>query len=74
MECKKMIDYGMFTDSGNALIHGIVEGAKEENLTWPEVYKLLYEISQVNGFAEAMDTAVRENVYSTLAFETDFYI
>ena len=69
-----MTDYSMFTDSGNALIHGIVEGAKEENLTWPEVYKLLSKVSQVNGFAEAMDTAVRENVYSKLAFETDFYI
>ena len=66
--------YSMFTDAGNALVHGIVEGAREKKLTWPEVYDLLDSISQVNGYGEATDTAVRECVYDALGFETAFYI
>ena len=66
--------YAMFTDAGNAMIHGIVEGAREQNLTWPEVYELLHTISEVNGFTEATDTAVRECVYDALGFKTPFYI
>ena len=56
------------------MVHGIVEGAREKKLTWPEVYDLLHTISQVNGYTEATDTAVRECVYSALGFDTDFYI
>jgi hypothetical protein len=67
-------DYSMFTDAGNALVHSIVEGARKHNLTWPQVYEFLHTISQVNGYTEATDTAVRECVYSALGFETDFYI
>jgi len=56
------------------MIHGIVEGAREQNLTWPEVYEILHTISEVNGYTEATDTAVRECVYDALGFETPFYI
>jgi hypothetical protein len=67
------MDYGMFTDTGNAMIHGIVQGAKEGKLRWPEVIAILDKISQVKGYGEAMDTEVRECVYSALGFKTAFY-
>lgn len=67
------MDYGMFTDIGNALIHGIVAGAKYKNLTWPHVYTMLETVSQIEGFGEATDTEVRECVYSALEFKTAFY-
>lgn len=68
-----MIDYGMFTDSGNLAVHGIVEGARIKKSTWPEVYQALVAISYVEGYGEATDTAVREVVYDALGFETSFY-
>ena len=68
-----MADSGMFTDSGNALIEGIVCGAKESNLTWPQVYEILQTVSKVKGFGEATDTVVRELVYDALGFDTPFY-
>lgn len=66
--------YAMFTDNGNAMIHGIVQVARRHKLTWTEVYDLLDSISEVDGYGEATDTAVRECVYSALGFDTDFYI
>jgi hypothetical protein len=67
------MNYGMFTDAGNALIHGIVQGAKYKNLTWSHVYTMLETVSQIEGFGEATDTAVRECVYDALEFKTAFY-
>jgi hypothetical protein len=66
--------YAMYTDAGNGMIHEIVVSAREQNLTWPQVYDILHSISEVNGFTEATDTAVRECVYDALGFETLFYI
>lgn len=68
-----MMDYGMFTDAGNAMVHGIVAGAKYKNLTWPEVHHMLCTISEIEGYGEATDTAVREAVYDALGFESSFY-
>ena len=68
-----MMDYGMFTDTGNAMVHGIVAGAKHKNLTWPEVYRMLCTISEIEGYGEATDTVVREAVYDALGFESSFY-
>ena len=70
---REVMDYGMFTDFGNAMIHGIVESARLKKSTWPEVYQLIYTISFFDGYGEATDTAVREAVYDTLGFETPFY-
>lgn len=67
-------DYGMFTDAGNAMVHGIVAGAKYKNLTWPEVYEMLHTISGIKDYGEAMDTVVREAVYDACGFKSDFYI
>ena len=58
--------YGMFTDQGNALIHGIVVTARAAELDWDQVCDLLHDISTLDGFEEATDTAVREQVYATL--------
>lgn len=59
-------DYAMFTDAGNIMIGSIVAGAKSANLKWSEVYDMLYTISQIEGYGEATDTAVREVVYMEL--------
>lgn len=68
-----MIDYGMFTDSGNLAVHAIVEGARIKKSTWPQVYQALVAISYVEGYGEATDTAVRECVYDVLGFKSGFY-
>jgi hypothetical protein len=60
----------MYTDVGDAMIHGIVTGARHKQLSWPEVYAMLQSVSQIEGFGEATDTAVRECVYDALEFNT----
>ena len=66
-------DYGMFTELGNAAIHGVVVLARESRLTWPQTYRALHQLSEQKEFGEAMDTEVRECVYSALNFDTPFY-
>jgi hypothetical protein len=68
------MDYEMFTDKGNAMVHGIVVAAKYKGLSWGEVYDMLITISKIDGYGEATDTAVRECVYSALGVKTNFYI
>jgi len=58
-----MKHYGMFTENGNRVIDGIVIFAKEYHYTWECISEVLTKISKVEGFEEANDTAVRENVY-----------
>ncbi len=59
-------DYEMFTDEGNALVHGVVQAAKVSGMQWDRVYSMLEKISEINGFGEATDTAVRDNVWVAL--------
>ena len=66
-------DYAMFTELGNAAVHGIVVAARENKLTWPETYRALCDLGEQKEFGEATDTAVRECVYSALGFRTPFY-
>jgi hypothetical protein len=68
-------EYGMYTDFGNDAVHAIVRQALVLNLTWPQVYNELVELSRKfpKDFGEATDTAVRERVYDTLGFKTPFY-
>ena len=68
-------EYGMFTDFGNDAVHAIVRQALVLNLTWPQVYNELEELSRKfpKDFGEATDTEVRERVYDTLGFKTPFY-
>jgi len=58
--------YGMFTDNGNAVIDGVVFCAKKMNWSWNLVNDMLTQISTVDGFGEATDTAVREYVYEAI--------
>jgi len=66
-------DYGMFSELGNAAVHGVVVAARENKLTWPETYHALGQLSEQKEFGEATDTEVREMVYSALNFKTPFY-
>lgn len=58
--------YEMFTDEGNALVHGVVQAAKIANMNWTGVEKMLWKISEIDGFSEATDTAVRDAVFVAL--------
>ena len=66
-------DFGMFTEKGNKEVAVIVKHAKTNCLTWPETYRLLDQLSTCPGYGEAMDTEVREIVYSRCNFTTAFY-
>ena len=66
-------DYGMFTELGNAAVHAVVIAARANNLTWPQTYHALCQLSEEKQFGEATDTEVRELVYSALNFKTPFY-
>ena len=70
-------DYAMYTELGNAAVHGVVIAARASNMTWKQVYNALYRLSAKKPFAEATDTSVRECVYLALGFDRkdqDFYI
>jgi hypothetical protein len=66
-------DYGMFTELGNAAVHALIVSARENKLTWPETQRALSVLGEQVEFGEAMDTEVRECVYSALGFRTPFY-
>lgn len=68
-----MSDYGMFTEHGNNAIRLLIQNAQVNNLRWIDVYAELQELSNREGYEEAMDTEVREIVYDALAFKDNFY-
>lgn len=61
-------DYAMYTELGNAGVHGIVVAAKLNTWTWSQTLDALRQLSETEVFAEAMDTMVREYVYDALGF------
>lgn len=63
---KDEIYFGMFTERGNRVVHGIIVAAKELGWGFDEVMDLLNDIATVEEFAEASDTAVREYVYEAI--------
>jgi hypothetical protein len=63
------MNYDMFTNAGNAAVHGIVVAADELDLTWQQVENILARLAQNKDFAEATDTAVRDVVYCALNFD-----
>ena len=68
-------DYGMYTDAGNNAVQGIVIAARVHNLTWAQTLQALRKLAEHDEFGEAMDTAVREMVYSALgALDQPFYV
>jgi hypothetical protein len=68
--------YGMFSEEGNKQIADIIEFHKNYKSTWPVVYQNLRDLadSDYEKFGEAMDTEVREIVYTELGLTSDFYI
>ena len=64
-------DYAMYTELGNAAVHAIVVAARANNLTWAQVYRALYQLSEQKEFGEATDTMVREYVYSALGYNSN---
>ena len=70
------MNYGMFSDAGNQKVALIVEVAKTNNLGWQEIMPLLRNLadSDYDRFGEAMDTQVREAVYTALNLTEDFYV
>ena len=64
-------DYAMYSELGNAAVHAIVVAARANDLTWAQVLCALRALSEQETFAEAMDTMVREYVYSVLAYNND---
>jgi hypothetical protein len=70
-----MLNYGMFSDEGNNAVRLIVQKAQVNKLRWIDVYRELQDLSDLEGYGEAMDTVVRENVYDALAYkDDDFYV
>lgn len=78
-------DYAMFTPAGNREVHKIVETVQDSKLKNDEAWRFAYNeldiLSQREGFTEAMDTDVRDHVYSALQrlkiiddYETDFFL
>jgi hypothetical protein len=61
-----MKHYGMFTEAGNRAVDGLVLFVKTYELDFSAANKLLGELSKLDGFGEATDTAVREYVYEAL--------
>jgi hypothetical protein len=68
--------YGMFSEEGNKQIADIIEFHKNNKSTWPVVLQNLRDLADCDYelFGEAMDTEVRECVYTKLGFDTDFYV
>ena len=61
-----MTEFWMYTDAGNEAVTAIVKMAKTFGLPWDTVETMLQALSNVEVYAEANDTAVREAVYSEL--------
>jgi len=60
--------YAMFSDKGNMAVANLVDRARAENMTWPQVYAELVRLGEQKGTEEATDTEVREAVFCKLGF------
>jgi hypothetical protein len=69
-----MNNYGMYTPAGERKVHQVVMNARAKGLSWPEVYTQLQDLALVKQTSEALDTVVREQVYSACGFTGAFYI
>ena len=63
-----MTDYAMFSPRGNELVHGVVQAAQREGWDWDKTQRHLLLLTRAHptAAAEAMDTAVREEVWAAL--------
>jgi hypothetical protein len=62
------MNYAMFTESGNQLVHSIVEMAKTFGLNDVQVLAMCSAVAKNNDFAEITDTAVRESIGEVLGW------
>ena len=68
-------EYAMYTELGNVAVHAVVVTARTNQLTWAQTLQALRELAKQDAFGEAMDTAVREMVYSALGIKDEpFYV
>ena len=70
-----MKDYAMYSARGNELVDGVVQAARKEGWDWAKTYRHLELLARAHprAAAECLDTAVREEVYAALGYETSFY-
>lgn len=70
----KMVQYfGMYSDAGNQAVADVVAFAQKLSMDWTGVLGLLEQLAKKEDFAEATDTMVREIVYDTMGFTSNFY-
>ena len=68
-------DYGMFTTAGNDAVQGVVNAIinMSRNATEDELTKatmgMLHALSDIKAYSEAIDTMVRENVFSMINYK-----
>ena len=62
-------EFGMFTEEGDYEVYRIVDLTLRANLTWDQVKGLLEQLSNTEGFEEATDTVVKEQVWEYLFYE-----
>ena len=69
------MDYGMYTEQGNKLVDRVVTEARVQGWDWPKTARHLALLSKAHPrtAGEANDTAVREIVYISLKYNTNFY-
>ena len=67
-------DFGMYTTDGNHEVSLIAEYAKEFGMDWIWTQFQLEKLSKQEEYSEAMDTVVREAVYSFVGYKTPFYV
>jgi hypothetical protein len=71
-----MKDYAMYSPRGNELVHKVVVCARAGGWDWAKTQRHLQLLARAHPTAarEAMDTAVREEVYAALGYTQPFYV
>ena len=67
-------DFGMYTTDGNYEVSAIADYAKQFGMTWDWALSELEALANQQEYSEAMDTVVREAVYTFVGFKTPFYV
>ena len=68
-------DYGMFTTAGNDAVQGVVNaivnmaGNATEGELSDVTLRMLHSLSDIKAYSEAIDTMVRENVFSMINYK-----
>ena len=61
-----MIDYAMFTEEGNAMVHAIVTASMNMDRNYGYVMDKLEILQETEAYSECLDTEVRETVYEVM--------